>query len=160
MPQVIELPERHYVGIRRTITMTTFGLVADRLGEIFAWLGERGTPPAGSPFFRFHVIDMQGDLQVEAGVPVAAPMEGEGDIVPGVIPAGRYAVATHVGHPDQLIGAIHALRGWAAEQGLAFDMTDEPDGEHWGCRLEIYHTNPEEQPDMRKWETELQFRLA
>src|SRR5690606_39760712 len=57
---------------------------------------ERGTPPAGSPFFRFHVIDMQGDLQVEAGVPVAAPMEGEGDIVPGVIPAGRYAVATHV----------------------------------------------------------------
>lgn len=38
-------------------------------------------------------------------------------------------------------------------------MTDEADGEHWAARLEIYHTNPAEQPDMSKWEIELQFRL-
>jgi effector-binding domain-containing protein len=160
MPHIAELPERHYVGVRRTITMTTFGVVADRLPEIFAWLGRKGVPPAGAPFFRFHVIDMEGDLQVEAGVPVAAPVEGEGEIVPGVIPAGRYATETHIGHPDRLIGTIRALRQWADEQGLPFAMTNEPDGEHWRCRLEIYKTNPAEQPDMNTWETELQFLLA
>jgi effector-binding domain-containing protein len=160
MPQIIEFPERYYVGIRATITMTTFGVVADRLGEIFAWLAKQGVAPDGGPFFRFLVIDMEGDLLVEAGVPVAAPMGGERDIFAGVVPAGRYVTETHFGHPDQLIGVIDAVRGWAAEQGLAFDMTTEPDGEHWGSRLEIYKTHPEEQPDMNKWETEIQFRLA
>ncbi|WP_336207609.1 GyrI-like domain-containing protein [Nonomuraea sp. LPB2021202275-12-8] len=160
MPQIIEFPARHYVGIRATVTMTTFGVVADRLGEIFAWLAERGAPPAGGPFFRYFVIDMKGDLRVEGGVPVATPVEGEGDIFAATLPAGRYVTETHAGHPDQLIDATAALLAWAESQGLRFDMTREPDGEHWGSRLEIYHTNPEEQPDMNKWETELQFRLA
>lgn len=30
----------------------------------------------------------------------------------------------------------------------------------WGCRLEVYKTDPAEQPDTGKWETELLFRLA
>lgn len=160
MPQIIEIPERYYVGIRATITMTTFNVVADRLGEIFAWLAGRGVAPDGGPFFRFLVIDMEGDLLVEAGVPVAVPMAGEGDVFAGVLPAGRYVTETHFGHPDQLIGVVGAVRGWAKEQELAFDMTTEADGEHWGSRLEIYKTHPEEQPDMNKWETEIQFRLA
>lgn len=153
---IIEFPERHYVGVRRTITLTTFGLVADRLQEIVGWLGERGVAMAGAPFFRFRVIDMAGELDVEAGIPVAEPVKGEGDIFAAVLPAGRYASETHHGHPDQLLGVIEKLR---ATEGLEFDLTEEPDGEHWGCRLEIYRTNPAEQPDMTKWEIELQFRL-
>jgi hypothetical protein len=39
-------------------------------------------------------------------------------------------------------------------------MTDTENGQEWGCRLEIYKTNPSEEPDMGKWETELAFRLA
>jgi hypothetical protein len=33
-------------------------------------------------------------------------------------------------------------------------------GEHWGCRVEFYLTNPTEEPDLSKWETQLAFRLA
>src|SRR5215831_15721980 len=33
-------------------------------------------------------------------------------------------------------------------------------GERWGCRLEIYHTDPAVEPDMNSWVTELAFRLA
>jgi len=33
-------------------------------------------------------------------------------------------------------------------------------GERWGCRLETYLTDPSEEPDMNKWETQLAFRLA
>jgi effector-binding domain-containing protein len=161
MPQIIELPERPYVGVRRTITMTTFGLVGDRIGEIIGWLAERGAYPAGAPFLRYEEIDMANDrLVVQAGVPVERPVEGEGDIFAATLPAGRYAVESHHGHPDGLVDAIDRLRKWAAEQGLTWDMTVKDGTEHWGCRLELYNTNPAEEPDMNNWDTDLQFRLA
>jgi hypothetical protein len=47
---------------------------------------------------------------------------------------------------------------WAPQQGLAWDVTSPPDGERWGCRLEIYHDEPGQ--DMSEWETELAFKLA
>ncbi|MGW4967037.1 GyrI-like domain-containing protein [Nonomuraea sp. NPDC004186] len=81
MPEIIELPERPYVGVRKTITMTQFNLVGDRIGEIIGWLVERGAYPAGAPFLRYDEINMAADrLVVEAGVPVATPVEGESDI--------------------------------------------------------------------------------
>ena len=53
-----------------------------------------------------------------------------------------------------------ALLDWAAEQGLTWDMSPADDGERWGGRLEIYLTDPSQEPDMSKWETQLAFRLA
>ncbi|MEO3798981.1 GyrI-like domain-containing protein [Nonomuraea sp. B1E8] len=161
MPQIVELPERPYVGVRGTITMTTFGLVADRIGEIIGWLAQRGHAPAGAPFLRYDAINMPEDrLVVQAGVPVAEPVEGEGDIFAATLPAGRYAVTSHHGHPDQLIGVIEALLKWGAEQRLAWDMTEKDGTEHWGCRLELFQTDPRVEPDMHNWDTDLQIRLA
>ncbi|TMR96973.1 GyrI-like domain-containing protein [Nonomuraea basaltis] len=161
MPQIVEFPERPYVGIRKTITMTTFGLVGDRIGEIIGWLIERGSAPAGAPFFRYDSIDMAGDrLVVQAGVPVATPVEGEGEIFADTLPAGRYVTVSHHGHPDQLIDVTGSMLKWAKEQGLTWDMTEKDGTEHWGCRLELYNTNPADEPDMNNWDTDLQFRLA
>jgi hypothetical protein len=50
----------------------------------------------------------------------------------------------------RLIGAVDALLGWAGAEGLEFDKSDAEDGEHWGCRLEIYRTDPREEPDETK----------
>jgi effector-binding domain-containing protein len=149
-----------YVAIRRTITMQTFPEVADRLPEVFGWLAARGIAPAGPPFFRYLVIDMERELEVEAGVPVVQPVEGEGDVFVGVLPAGRYATTTHVGHPDQLVAVTGAFIDEAAAQGLTFDTAETDRGTRWGCRLELLHTDPAEQPDMNEWETKLAFRLA
>ncbi|MGP3958628.1 GyrI-like domain-containing protein [Nonomuraea sp. 3N208] len=162
MPEIIELPERPYVGVRKTITMTSFNLVGDRIGEIIGWLIERGAYPAGAPFFKYDSINMDADrLVVVAGVPVATPVEGEGDIFAATLPAGRYATVSHHGHPDQLIDVTGKLLKWAAGQGLTWDKTADDDGtEHWSSRLELYNTNPAEEPDMNKWHTDLQFRLA
>jgi hypothetical protein len=33
-------------------------------------------------------------------------------------------------------------------------------GERLGSRLEIYLTDPSQEPDMSKWQTQLAFRLA
>jgi effector-binding domain-containing protein len=149
-----------YVAVRRTVTMQTFPEVADRLPGLFGWLAERGIAPAGAPFFRYLLIDMEGELEVEAGVPVAEPVEGEGDVLVGVLPPGRYAVTTHVGHPDQLVAVTGAFLDEAAARGLRFDATETDRGTQWGCRLEQLHTNPAEQQDMDKWETKLAFLLA
>jgi effector-binding domain-containing protein len=159
-PEIIQRPAQPYVGISGWVTMTTVGSVADRIPEIFGWLGGAGIAPAGPPFFRYHVIDMERQLQVEAGVPVASAVEGEGAIQAGTLPAGRFAVMTHTGAPDTLAGPTGELLDWAKARGLEWDVLQTEAGEQWGCRVEFYLTNPAEEPDASKWQTQLAFRLA
>jgi effector-binding domain-containing protein len=159
-PRLVERAEQPYVAVRDAVTMQTIGQIADRMPEVFGWLAEHGVEPAGPPFFKYDVIDMERELQLEVGVPVTAAQQGSGDITDGVLPEGRYATVTHVGHPDDLVHATAGLLEWAERHGLEWDMTDGPDGEHWRCRLEIYHDDPQVQPDMSKWTTDLVFRLA
>ncbi len=134
--------------------------VAARFAEVFGWLGARGLPPAGPPFFKYNVIDMARELEVEAGVPVAAAVDSDGPVVSGVLPAGRYATLTYLGHPSELAGATTALLDWAAGQGLSWDVSPGEGGERWGSRLEIQLTDPTQEPDMSRWQTQLAFRLA
>jgi effector-binding domain-containing protein len=159
-PTIVERPAQPYVAIKGSVTMRTFGEIADRLPEVFAWLGERGIEPTEAPFFKYNLIDMMRELEVEAGVPVAAAVPGEGEVFAAVLPAGRYVTATHVGHPDELADATGALLNWAAGNGLRWDVAETPDGQRWAARLEVLHTNPVEEPDMTKWETELVLKLA
>lgn len=157
--RIVERAAQPYRGITRHITMTTFNEIADRLPDVFGWLAERGVEWVDAPFFRYHVVDMDGQLEIEAGVPVppnsAIPASDE-DVKAGTLPAGRYVVTTHVGHPDQLVRVTAELLAWAEEHGEAFDQS----GDHWAARLEFYRTDPAVEPDMNKWEVELAFKLA
>jgi effector-binding domain-containing protein len=160
-PEIVELPERPYAAIAASVTMETLGTAVPPLNqEVFAWLGQQGVPPAGPPFWKYNVIDMDRRLEVEAGVPLAEPVPGDDRVLAAVLPAGRYATLRHVGHPDTLMAATAALLDWAAAKGLKWDMSPSPGGERWGCRLEVYHSDPANEPDMTKWVTELAFRLA
>jgi effector-binding domain-containing protein len=160
-PEIVEWPARPYVAIPVHVTMAAIGTVVPPLnGEVFRWLAERGAASAGAPFWKYNVIDMDRELEIEAGVTVPHALAGDGRVIAGTLPGGRYATLTHVGHPSELVGATMALRDWAAGQGLTWDMSPGQDGERWGSRLEIYLTDPSEEPDMSKWVTQLAFRLA
>ena len=159
-PAIVWRDEQPYVGRAESITMTEFARVADHLPTMFGWLAERGVNIAGPPFFRYRVIDMSAELVVEAGVPIAGWAEVDEPVFVGSLPAGRYVTLRHVGHPDELVAVTARLLGWAQDQGLEWDMRLTPEGEVWGCRLELLMTNPAEEPDMHKWETVLAFRLA
>jgi effector-binding domain-containing protein len=159
-PQIVTRAEQPYAAIAARIPMSELAGMGPRLGEVFAWLGARGLAPAGPPFFRYRRIDMPRELEVEAGVPVGAAVTGEGNVVTGVLPAGRYAAVTYLGHPNELVDATRALLDWADAEGLTWDVTADESGERWGCRLEFYLTDPAAEPDMSKWETQLAFRLA
>jgi effector-binding domain-containing protein len=159
-PEITGRTEQPYVAVKAQVTMQTIGAIADRIPEVFGWLAAHGVAPAGAPFLKYNVIDMARQLEIEAGVPVAAGVDGDGGVLSSVLPAGRYATMTYVGHPAKLVDATAELLAWASHEGLAFDVAETDDGERWGGRLEIYFTDPGREPDMDKWETQLAFRLA
>jgi len=148
-----------YAAIRKQVTMREIGTVLPPLiGEVFGFLQRQGVAPAGAPFFRFLIVDMERQLDMEVGWPVASAVSGDGRISAGVLPAGRYAVLVHTGHPDELIDVTAALLAWGEANGIVWQMSD--DGKTWAARLESYLTNPAEEPDMNTWRTELAFLVA
>src|SRR5215470_2556352 len=128
-PEIENRAEQLYVAIRTRVPMSGLAGVGARLGEVFAWLGARGVAPAGPPFFKYNVIDMAGELEVEGGVPIAQAVEGDTQVISGVLPAGRYATVTHIGHPDQLMEVTRSLLAWASDQDLKWDMSPGNNGE-------------------------------
>jgi effector-binding domain-containing protein len=160
-PTIIERNAQPYVSIVSSVTMQNIGATLPALHpEVFSWLSERGKMPAGPPFWKYNVIDMDHEMQVEVGVPTDTELPADGRIVSSVLPAGRYATLHHTGHPAELMDATRVLLEWADQQNLTWDMTESGPAQKWASRLEIYQTDPREQPDMTKWETDLAFRLA
>jgi effector-binding domain-containing protein len=159
-PRIEERAAQHYAGIQATVPMEGIsGAIDEAFPELFGWLAKTGTAPAGPPFIRFLVIDMEALLQIELGVPVAEPMTSSERIRPGVLPAGRYVVLRHTGHYDGLIDANAALQQWAHDHGLEFDVRDTSEGSAWGSRFEEYITDPSGEPDPSKWETDVAYLL-
>lgn len=152
-PTIVNREAQPYVALRGKVAMNEIGEFARRTPELFSWLAARGIDPVGEVFFKYDVVDMEHGLVLEIGVPVEERHHGEGEIVAGVLPPGRYASVTHIGHPDKLVDVTRDLLAWADEQGLVWDN----DGDKWGCRLEVYKSDIGE--DMNNWETELLFRL-
>jgi effector-binding domain-containing protein len=159
-PYITHRMAQLYVGIPQTVTMAGLPGAADRIPELLEWLAAQGATAAGPPFFRYNLIDMDADLEVEVGVPVGQVVHGHGPVREGVLPAGRYVTVTHMGAPDTLVGAVRNLLDWASKEGLTWDRVDTRHGERWGCRLESYLTDPRVEPDMTRWKTELAIRLA
>jgi effector-binding domain-containing protein len=153
-PTIVEREDQPYVALRGKIAMHQIADFARRTPELFSWLAARSINPIGDVFFRYAVVDMEHGLVLEIGVPVEERHHGEGEIVGGVLPGGRYASVTHIGHPDELEGVTGDLLAWAEKEGLEWDA----DGNNWVSRLEVYKSDPEEVP-MDQWETELLFRL-
>jgi hypothetical protein len=160
-PEVVERTAQPYVAISARVTMQTIGTILPGLHPIvLAWLAERDVRPAGHPFWKYNVIDMEREMEVEVAAPVATAVDGDDRVLAGVIPAGRYATLRYTGHPAGLAGVTASLLEWAARQNLAWDVTRTEDGERWAARLEIYETDLAAEPDMSNWTTQLAFRLS
>ncbi len=160
-PTIETRTERPYVAITRRVSMESFAsVVPPLLGDVFGWLAGAGIEPASPPFFRYSLINMPGEMEIAAGVPIPAPVVGDGEIHAGTIPAGRYVRAMHTGHPSELMEATGRLLEWAEAAGVTWAMHTEPDGERWDGRFEFYLDDPDTEPDMTKWRTELAFLTA
>jgi effector-binding domain-containing protein len=152
-PSIVDKGARHYAGVR---VVTPFrGMFAVR-DQLMKQLYASGLDH-GRTFFRLHVVDMAGEMDVEVGVETAAPPAGDGRIRAGVLPAGRYAAMTYVGHGRRANGT---LIDWIRANGLVMDCVENPAGDRFGCRYEAYVTDPREERMKTRWRIELAIRLA
>ena len=70
-PTIVERQPQPYMGIVNRVSMDSIPEAADRLAEVFGWIGARGIEMADAPFFKYNVIDMDRELEIEVGVPIA-----------------------------------------------------------------------------------------
>jgi effector-binding domain-containing protein len=159
-PKLEPRDEQPYVAIRAKVTMKEMSKVPPQLlEEVFAWMGKREIEPAGPPLLRFLVIDMMRQLEIEAGVPVAAAVSGDDRVQSGILPAGTYATLIYTG-VRKGIEANAALQEWAAKKGIVFQTWEAENGQGWGSRVEFYLTDPDTEPDKKKWQTEVAYLVA
>jgi effector-binding domain-containing protein len=161
-PKLIERPAQPYVGIRTQVTMSEFGsgIIPKLHDEVMGWLKQKGLNPSGAPMIIYHVIDMANKLDVEMAWPVAAAQTDDGRIHAGPLPAGRYASLLYTGDYSGLMDANRVLIEWAQQNNIAWDRWDDPNGDAFAARYESYITDPGEEPDASKWQTEVAIRIA
>lgn len=160
-PRIATRLAQPYIAIGRRVILTDIAKTLPPLiPELFGWLARNGHAPGGAPFFRYLTIDMERFLDVEVGIPLAAPIPGDENVHAGTFPAGRYASLMLTGAYDGLVAANAALQIWARENGHHWAMTKSAAGEEWACRLEIYLSDPATEPDPANWQTEIAYLLG
>jgi effector-binding domain-containing protein len=127
--ELVELDTQPVLSIRATIPVASLGpAMGNRLGALSSYLRQSGAQPAGPPYVRYHTFG-EIETDMETGVPVAAPTEGEGRIASGELPGGPALTTWHDGPHDKLGDA------YARIASRLKDHEREPSGPAW----EVYH---------------------
>lgn len=127
------------------------------LPQLFAALAKRGVAPAGAPFFRYVSMGSGEGMSVDVGVPVAQRQEGDAELHADELPAGRYAVLTHLGSFMGVHEANLLLHDWLREHRI--DAAPVNGRASPGAHVEVYVTDPAQEPDVSKWVTLVEVRL-
>jgi AraC family transcriptional regulator len=123
-------------------------MISESLPLVFMHAQKTGAALAGPPFARY--LDWGPGMTMEAGMPVASPCAGEGDVLADTLPGGLVATAIHEGPYDLLSDAHEAIQAWIEQQGL----------KQAGAPWESFVTDPGEYPDPKDWKTEIFWPLA
>ncbi len=146
-PQIIEVPAQRAAAIHLTIPAMEMGKYMDpAIKEILHVLSDQGHLPAG-PLFSYHLRRPSDTFDFEIAFPVIAPFDPKGRVRMIERPAARIVRTVYTGSYDGLSGGWQALEKWVREQKL------NESGRFW----ESYLTNPDQEPDPRKWRTELNW---
>lgn len=126
-PKISLRSERQYVGIRmKTPFKGMFAVVDKLLKELRLWVKTHGIADEGPFFLRYHVIDMEGMMDIELGFMVRNPLRGDDRVKPGVLPKGRYASLTYTRYAMR---GNKALIGWIKENNVGIDRWDDKEGD-------------------------------
>jgi len=141
------------LGIRVIVPFRGMLAVRDQLwSELFAWLDARGIVDVGSAFLRLNVIDMQGMMDMEAGVMTSSTIEADDRVRPGEMPAGLYATLTY---RDHSMRANKMLLGWVAENNIRLAKGESDAGDVFDCRYELVTSDIRTERRKTKWVVQL-----
>jgi effector-binding domain-containing protein len=126
---------------------------------ILQWVAQNAAEQAGPVFFRYLRFEQEDSLLVDVGVPILKPVPVNGNIIAGSFPAANYVTITHIGDYSELKDVHMRLEDWIKDNGLR-EGAQQVEGEDYGARIESYVTDPDEEPDPRRWITEVSVMLA
>jgi effector-binding domain-containing protein/DNA-binding transcriptional MerR regulator len=125
-----ETPRTYEVHLRETKTQIAASVrgraawsdlgafVGTAIMEIVRAASDQGVRLAGPAFAMYHSADTTEDeVDLEAGMPVAEPIEPTGRAVATTIPGGPAATTVHAGRYEEIGPAYRALGEWVQEHG-------------------------------------------
>ncbi|PCJ89113.1 MAG: hypothetical protein COA57_02555 [Flavobacteriales bacterium] len=137
-----------FVGIRDSVNTNDMKTIHGKIyGEISAFMQEKGIKQIAAPLSIFHVWPEsgQGTVHLEIGIPVQDSVETTGRITMGKVMPGKTVMTTHFGLYDNL-GATHMLLNeWMRANNVTVA----------GAPWEVYVTDPGNEPDTSKWQTQI-----
>ena len=156
---VKESKEKPYAALRREVAQQEISKEIPPLIDILLdLLSKENIKPNGDCFFRYISCSGEGQMVVEAGFPVEKA-ELKSEIIQfGSFPEGKYLSVTHKGDYRNLIEAHEYLENYAKSNNLTLDESKNDTIVVWGCRAEIYITEPDLTP-IEDWKTEVSFLL-
>ena len=109
-------------------------------GTVWNFVRASGFKRAG----RNVAIYLDGAINLEAGVEVEPPFEGDGEVVLSATPEGIVAHATHIGSYANLGRAHEAIREWSRATGRSFAGPNWEIYGHWTddvtkLRTDVYY---------------------
>lgn len=161
-PKLEFRPAHPYAAIRTQVTLP-FGRVLRPLwAEVHGWLAGRGITSPGPAIIRYLTTDMSTQLDMDVGFALDATIAGGDGITADILPAGRYATLLYTGpyKGKGVYKANVALVEWAKENKIVWQVSTRNNIEWWGSRVEWYLTDPDQEPDTKKYRTELTFLVA
>jgi hypothetical protein len=103
----------------------------------------RGIPRTGEAFVRPILIGRDGEMEMEFGYFTPKLLPGSGPIRSGILPSGRYMSVTWNGTYDKMYDVMAMLDGWAKVNKVNWECQELPEGRVYGCRLIIFHDEPD-----------------
>ncbi|MHA6692243.1 GyrI-like domain-containing protein [Devosia sp. A449] len=157
--KLVTKPPQPYAAILLTLRQPEIAGVAPPLiADVIAWIEAKGGTITGAPFFNYVNFFPDGKMEMQVGMPTATQLPADGKISTGTLPGGTFASLTATAPYHELHDANMQLDQWAKSNGHVLDGTVEGDRFVGANRLEIYLSDPGEDPSGHPV-TEVAFRL-
>ena len=157
-PIVVEYAARPYVALRRQVVMPIGKDATETMDRLLGEIEAQGIQGTGAAIFKYNVVKMP-ELEMEFGFEIQMAQKTTGELISGILPAGRYAELTFMGPYSYLTKVNGALIDWSRQNGLVFDMHPDADGDHFVSRVEFFPNGPQDEPDPDKLKTIVAIKL-
>jgi effector-binding domain-containing protein len=156
-PSLENRKEQPYAAIRTAMSIPFGPTLQPLWDEVKGWLKSQGINSPGPAIIRYFTTDMSRKLDIDVGFVVEKPVSGNGRIITDFLPSGRYAILLYTGsyQGDSIYKTNAALMDWAKEKGIVWNTSSKNGVEWWNGRVEWYLTDPMQETDTMKYQTEV-----
>ena len=144
-----EVPTQRIAVLRRVIP--SYSDVGKLFGELFGQLQAQGIHPTGPTMTIYHDTEFKDENpDIEAAVPVAAPLGGQGPVKVRDLNGGEMACTIHKGPYEGIGEGYGAVMAWMAPNGY----------QPAGMVREVHLRSPSDVTDPAEYVTEIQLPVS